>query len=45
VTTVAKKIPTVLQLVGKYIFDMGKNLRATMDAVEKVRKEQKGKKA
>lgn len=41
----ARKLPTALQLLGKYIFDMGKNLRATMDAVEKVRKERKEKKA
>jgi len=37
----AKRIPTALQLFGKFFFDVGKNLRQTMDAIEKVRTEQK----
>jgi len=41
----AKHIPTAFQLFGKFFFDIGKNLRQTMDAVEKVRAEQKKAKA
>lgn len=36
-----RRIPSALQVVGKWLYDFGKDLRQTMDAVSEVRKKQK----
>lgn len=37
----SRRIPSALQVFGKWFYDFGKDLRQTMDAVSEVRKKQK----